>query len=116
MFIENIFEVTRHLFHQAIDRSSNQSLLMILWSFIALVLSCSYSGKVLSLIITSELKNINNIDELVHSNLDIFTNNNSWIYWHLNGNRIFNQPLGKDISKIHNRIRFLPINEKELKV
>ena len=106
------FQVIRHLLNQSTDRQSNQSLLINLWSFSALVITTCFCGIVVSLLVIKEVKKINTIDELVESNLKIYSNNDSWIWWQIHNNLRYNNTIDTELAKIAPGIDFIRLEDK----
>ena len=109
------FEIMRYLVNQGIDRL-NKNLLILTWSLIALVITGCLSGIIYSLIVIPQNANINSIDELVQTNLEILSNNNSWIWYQLHGETEWGATIDKELAKIKTRIKFIDQKEMESKV
>ena len=106
------FQVIRHLLKQGIDWSSKQSLLIILWSFISLVITSSFAGIVVSLIVVPELRKFNSIDEIAESKLLVYNNNGSVIWHKLKNYFHYNISLDNELVKIWKRIEFISDKDK----
>ena len=106
-------QVFRHLLNQAMYKSSSESTLLVAWSFMAMIITCCFSGIFVSLLVIPVETKIDTIDELVASNLKIYNINESWI-WHRLGvyAKYKNVQVDPDIAKIKSRIQFLDENDQ----
>ena len=108
--IDIYFDVFRHLLNQSIYKAFKRTLLLGLWSFIALVLTSCFSGKFLSSTVIQNYFKINNIDELVNSELTIFDANLSWIWWQYdvedNPGSTRDKELPHDLVRIRSQIKY----------
>ena len=104
-WIENIFQVIRHLLNQSTNSTSiNDNILMKVWSPMAMVLTLCLSGGVLTKIISPENQVINTFEEMVNSGLKVYVNNNSWIWWKFNGNTVWKIKLDENLSRVKAQI------------
>ena len=111
-FIVKYFQVIRHLVAQPLDDLLKRNLLMTLWSFISLVIITSFSSKILSLLVVPETKLINTIDELVESQMDVYTHNNSMVYWQLKGFYDSNYTIDNWLAQIKQKFKFIGWDDK----
>ncbi len=77
---KTIFKVSRVLLNQGMLTSSSKFLFTI-WSLISFVLISCFSGKIYSSMIERDLKTINNVQEIIESNVTIIINNYTTIYF-----------------------------------
>ena len=78
------------------------------------ILTICFAGIVVSYLIISEQVKVNSIDEIVNSQIEIYNNNNSWIYYQLDNNLRWNNPIDKDLAKIRSRLKFIQLGDKVL--
>ena len=108
--LDYFFGLMRHLLNQAMDMTSNNALLINIWSFMALILTCCLSGGILTSLMFKPLKNINSIDELVESNLTIVNYNESSIWYVYDNEKKYKMPLDNNLRRIKNNLEFFDRN------
>ena len=117
LLIENYFHVIRHLLNQSTNSTSNDNLLMRVWSPMAMILTMCFAGGILNRIIIPEHYNINSFDEMVDSGLKVFTDNDSWVWYEFrNYEKKWKKELDEKINKIYPRIDYIGRNEFRTKV
>jgi len=97
---KTIFKVSRVLLNQGMLTSSSKFLFTI-WSLISVILISCFSGKIYSSMIKQDLKTINNVKEIIESNVTIISNNYTTIYFMVK----YNDP-SPEIKLLRERIKF----------
>ena len=93
------------------------NVLSAVWASMAMILVSCFSSGILSSIVIQEQKYINTIDEMINSNHDIYTYNNSWLWYEFLAEKQYNKPLDHLMKQIKPRVKFFEIyslNEKEM--
>ena len=98
---------------QSTDKNLNKTILITVWSWSALVLTSSFSGGVLQSIVNRRQTSLDTIEDLINAkNISIAIKNNSWIWWNFEGNRLYNNPLDKNMLAIEHRVKV--VNDKDI--
>ncbi len=77
---KTIFKVSRILLNQGISTSSSNFLFTI-WSLISVIFISCFSGRIYSSMIKQDLKTINNVQDIIESNVTIIGNNYTTLYY-----------------------------------
>jgi len=97
---KTIFKVSRILLNQG-RLTSSSNFLLTLWSLISVIFISCFSGKIYSSMIKQDLKAINNVQDIIESNLTVICNNYSTIYYMVR----HNDP-SPEIRLLEKRIKF----------
>ena len=106
--LEIFFSLLRPLLNQTMGKISNQKLLTIIWSFMALTITTCFSGGILTSVVFREQKNINSFDEMIDSNLTVLTYNNSWVWSQYENVLLWNKSLDEKFERLTPRLKFFP--------
>ena len=79
-----------------------------------MIIACCFSGIALTLLAFPESRKIDNINDLVNTNMRILCYNDSWIWWKFEDRRLYRLPLPENVDKIKNRIEFVPNSNEVL--
>ena len=102
---QSIFEVFRHLMNQSMNKKPNQDWMFTFWSFMSLIITITFAGGVLSSIVNKQYLPINNIRELIHSNIPLIHRYQSWIWWQYYNNKYRGQELDELLAKLQPRLK-----------
>jgi hypothetical protein len=97
---KTIFKVSRILLNQGILTSSS-NFLFTLWSLISVIFISCFSGRIYSSMIKQDLKTINNVQDIIESNVTVISNNYTTIYFMVK----FDDP-SPEIRLLQKRIKF----------
>ena len=76
------------LLNQGINPIRDMSFILCIWCLMAIILTSSFSGLFYSSMIKRNTHSINDFEELIKSNLSIYTTNNTLLYYMVRGNDI----------------------------
>jgi len=99
---KKLSDVSRILLNQGYRYSGNSNFLFSMWSLISITLISCFSGKIYSSIINKNIIVINDLNELIKTNLTIISHNHSMIYYMI----AYNDP-SPQIKLLRNRIQFV---------
>ncbi len=100
-FEKLLFFIIRYLLNQG--NSAKNDLLIILWAFVAFLITSCLSAGILSTIVAQEKKTINTFEELIDTNLTIISGNNSFVYWKIK----YIDSNDMKFQQLANRIKFM---------
>ena len=75
--------------NQSMNKKSNEDSLFTFWSFMSLIITITFAGGVLSSIVNKQYLPINNIWELINSDISLIITKKSWIWWKYKAKNIF---------------------------
>jgi len=97
-----LFNVSRILLNQGYRYSGNSNFLFSMWSLILITLISCFSGNIYSSIINKNIIVINDLNELIKTNLTIVSANHSMIYYMT----AYNDP-SPQIKLLRHRVQFV---------
>ena len=114
--IDNYYHIIRPLLRQPLIVKSNR-IILITWSFIALVLVSSFSGSILSFTIVKEKYPVDSIEDLIKLKdiyPEIIAEKNSRVFWEFKANLLWNIKLNFKMDKIIDRMKYITSNVRLL--
>ena len=107
--------MSSYLLGQAQNKSNKHSILTVIWGSMSMILVFCFSSGILSSIVIQEQKYINTIDEMIDTNQDIYTYNNSWLWYEFLAEKQYNKPLDHLMKQIKPRVKFFNLFDEKYK-